>query len=155
MQQVTQAYVVLLSSQFQRFCRDLHSEAVHSLAHQPGLGPLFPILRDRLIEGRKLDHGNPNAGNIGSDFGRFSLDFWERTRRLDRRNAARQSKLDELNRWRNAVAHQDFTSAALGGRIQPRFSDVRAWRSACEALAVAFDEVMRVYLQGVLGIAPW
>ena len=29
-----------------------------------------------ILFGRKLDHGNPNAGNLGADFGRLGLPFW-------------------------------------------------------------------------------
>ena len=38
-QQINQAYVVMVSSQFQRFCRDLHSEAVDHLTADPGPNP--------------------------------------------------------------------------------------------------------------------
>lgn len=44
-QQINQAYVVLLSSQFQRFCRDLHSDAVDYLAAQPALAAVAPLLK--------------------------------------------------------------------------------------------------------------
>lgn len=68
--QVNHAYVALLSSQFQGFCRDLHTEAVAFIV---GAAPavLRPIFRNTLVQGRKLDHGNPNPGNLGSDFGRL------------------------------------------------------------------------------------
>jgi len=34
--------------------------------------------------------------------------------------------LDELNRWRNAIAHQDFDPAALGGRVRMDWGGVEA-----------------------------
>lgn len=74
-QQINQAHVVLLSSQFQRFCRDLHTECIEYLSNDPALGARGLILRSRLTAGRKLDSGNPNPGNIGSDFGRFGVQF--------------------------------------------------------------------------------
>src|SRR5437660_12811855 len=59
-QQINQAYAVLLSSQFQGFCRDLHDECVRHLV----AAVVFPVLRanymDNLRFGRKLDVGNPN-----------------------------------------------------------------------------------------------
>src|SRR5437667_1587414 len=70
-QQINQAYAVLLAGQFQRFCRDLHSETVDHLTAiipHPVIADLF---RSRMTEGRKLDRMNANASNIGSDFGRF------------------------------------------------------------------------------------
>jgi hypothetical protein len=32
---------------------------------------------------------------------------------LDVRNASRQDRLEELNLWRNAIAHQDFSHPAI------------------------------------------
>ena len=154
-QQINQAYAVLLSSQFQRFCRDLHTECVDYLTSDPAHSKLNPILSARLTEGRKLDSGNPNAGNIGSDFGRFDVDFWDRVRALDRRNEQRRRRLEELNLWRNAIAHQDFRDRRLGGRTTLRLADVRAWRTTCEFLAVAFDRTMHIYFLSTFGAAPW
>src|SRR6266404_4084677 len=73
-QQINRAYATLLSSQFQGFCRDLHSECVDhilNMVHPPGLRNL---LRTQFIWARTLDKGNPNPGNIGSDFNRFGID---------------------------------------------------------------------------------
>lgn len=107
-QQINQAYVLLLSAQFQRFCRDLHTECVGRLLEHPSLVPFESFLYLRLTEGRKLDAGNPNPGNIGSDFGRLGIEFWDEVRRTDRHAKRRLEELETLNRWRNAVAHQDF-----------------------------------------------
>lgn len=153
--QVNHAYVVLLCSHFQRFCRDLYSESVDHLINQPAYASLVPVLRSSLIAGLKLGIGNANPGNIGADFGRLGIDFWDQVRKRDRRNRMRQHRLDDLNRWRNAVAHQDFTNPLIGGREEIRISEVRAWRSVCECLALEFDRVMGVYLQSITGVSPW
>jgi hypothetical protein len=153
--QVNHAYVVLLCSHFQRFCRDLHTEAADFLAGQALYAPVNAILHTRLIEGRRLSSGNANPGNLGSDFGRFGIDFWGEVRRRDRRNGARQKKLADLHVWRNAIAHQDFTSPELGGREILRVHEIRRWRGVCERLAVEFDWVMGVYLSSVIGVPPW
>ena len=70
-QQINQAYLVMLSGQFQGFCRDLHSEAADVIAGSITPSLLQPVFRARLTEGRKLDSGNPTPGNLGSDFGRL------------------------------------------------------------------------------------
>lgn len=76
-QQINQAYAVLLSSQFQGFCRDLHSEAVDHICGPVGAGNIrMFLLRMRLTIGRKLDAGNPNPSNLGSDFGFFDMELW-------------------------------------------------------------------------------
>jgi hypothetical protein len=73
-EQVNNAYAVLLSSQFQKFCRDLHSEAADYVARQVPMA-IRTIVLSRFTESRKLDSGNPNPWNLGADFGRFGLPF--------------------------------------------------------------------------------
>ena len=60
-----------------------------------------------LVQNRKLDSGNPNPGNLGSDFNRFGLEFWDAVDQLDVRNPDRRGELQELNVMRNAIAHHD------------------------------------------------
>ncbi|MSP55958.1 MAG: hypothetical protein EXR69_10200 [Myxococcales bacterium] len=158
-EQVIQAYAMLLSSHFQRFCRDLHSEAIeHVCAEVPTVWVQW-MLRARLIEGRKLDTGNPNPGNIGSDFKRFGLELWPSMVALNAHTAGQKLLLEQLNRWRNAIAHQDFTSPTdldLGaGRVDLRLADVDAWRAACAQLAATMDAAVGAWLAGLAGRPPW
>ena len=156
-QQINHAYVMLLSGQFQGFCRDLHSECVDHLLN--AAAPLAPtlqiVIRAEFRRDRKLDRGNPSADNIGSDFGRLGVAFWDDVRALDKRNKRRQKHLERMNEWRNAIAHQDFNPAKLGGKTTVRLAEVKRWHAACDGLARAFDEVMRVYLSTVFGASPW
>lgn len=62
-QQINQAYTVLLSSRFQRFCRDLHSEAVDHLASVIAPQLLSDIFRSRLM-------GEPQIGRWQSKSGK-------------------------------------------------------------------------------------
>jgi hypothetical protein len=153
-QQINQAYAVLLSSQFQRFCRDLHSEIAGFLAARVTDGKIRRILYAELTRGRKLDAGNPNPGNIGSDFERFELDLWPKVQATPRNNV-RKKHLETLNAWRNAIAHQDFNPAKLGGRTELRLQDVRVWRTACSGLAVEFDRAAFSHLTTISGSPPW
>jgi hypothetical protein len=155
-QQINQAYAMLLSSQFQSFCRNLHSEAVDHVCGPVGAGgPRLDLLRLRLMAGRKLDKGNPNPGNIGEDFWFFDLDLWDAVRRRGSLNRRRQQYLEELNVWRNAIAHQDFTDQRLRGRTAIRLGDVQSWRRACDALAVEFDAAVGAHLRTIVGANPW
>lgn len=159
-QQINQAYVVMISSQFQRFCRDLHSEAVDYITtdHGPNPNPRYVLLRMRLTENRKLDSGNPNAGNLGLDFGRFGFaaGFWEEARKPDPTRARQlHDELEELNAWRNAIAHQSLDPGKLGGRATVRLADARKWRRTCRALAISFDQVVKQRLTAILGVVPW
>ena len=150
-EQINYAYAIILSSQFQGYCRDLHSECANDLV-QSVAGPLRTTLLAALVKNRKLDRGNPNPGNIGSDFNSFGLIFWDEVKSLDLRNQARQNRLGELNEWRNAIAHQDFTKLPEGPQLQ--LKRVKTWRAACDQLAVAFDDVMRRHIQTLNGAFP-
>ena len=154
-QQVNHAWAMLLSSHFQGFCRDLHTQALDSL-----LGVTRPekwqgALRLAFLSNRALDRGNPHAGAIGHDFNGLGMAFWELVDAVDKRNRRRRSLLDELNRWRNAIAHQDFDPAALGGRTTVTLGMIRSWRSACDTLAVSFDLVVWRYAAKITDTVPW
>src|SRR5262249_15058203 len=137
-QQINYSYTTLLSSHFQGFCRDLHSECVdHILAIVPTQLRVF--LRTHLIWNRSLDRGNPHPGALGSDFNRLGVDLWTEVYALDARNERRREILQELVDWRNAIAHQDFDPLAPGGVPTLHLVRVRGWRSAANGLARYFD----------------
>ena len=106
--QINHAYTMMLSSHFQGFCRDLHSESVDRIARAIAEASIRSVVRAEFTFGRKLDRGNPNPGNIGSDFNRLGLQFWDLVRAQNRWNDRRKFYLENLNDWRNAIAHQDF-----------------------------------------------
>lgn len=154
-QQINNAYAMLLSSQFQGFCRALHSEAVDVLVNAITPAALQQAVRIRFTDNRKLDQGNPNPGNLGSDFGRFQFNFWNDVNALEAANLARQALLQELCEWRNAIAHQQFDPAKLGGRTTLQLGQVRRWRGACNGLARSFDQAMSARLAVLVGHSPW
>ena len=73
-QNLSRTYTVMLSAEFQGFCKDLHRECAE---HFVSLTP--PIIRDVVLQQflaqRLLDRGNPNPGNIGADFNRLGLNY--------------------------------------------------------------------------------
>lgn len=161
-EQINHAYAVLLASQFQGFCRDLHSECVDFIIQ--GLVPvvatapagfLQSVLQGVLVLGRQLDKGNANPGNIGADFNRFGLQFWEQVYREDSGNVRRRELLEELNSWRNAIVHQDFDPSKLGGTTTLHLAHIRQWRRACDGLTLSFDNVMHQHIATATGSAPW
>lgn len=113
------------------------------------------LLGGELGSHRRLDRGNANSASIDADFARLGLRIWDAVKALDPRNAARKELIDELNTWRNAIAHQDFNPVKLGGRTTLRLSHVNGWRGACNQLARAFDAVTRAHLSTLLGSHPW
>ncbi len=151
--QLNHAYAMLVSSQFQRFCRDLHTEAVSALVQGGAQGPFQAIARAMLTQGRLLDRGNPNAGNLGADYGRLGMQFWNDVKAHHHRNGDRKDLLGELTQWRNAIAHQDFSS--IGGGTSLHLSKVRSWRTACSGLAVSMDVVVADHVLRMVGQRPW
>jgi hypothetical protein len=154
-QQYIRSYAVLLSSEFQGFCRELHSECAERLINSVGLLALRSVFRGQCLHGRKLDVGNPSPGNLGADFNRYEVDFWPAVLALDPAHAARRHRLAMLNSWRNAIAHHAYNPADLGGTTTLAILQVRDWRTDCDAFAVAFDTVMRDHLLTIMGVAPW
>ncbi|NLS98265.1 MAG: hypothetical protein GXX96_39550 [Planctomycetaceae bacterium] len=154
-EQINHAYTMLLSSQFQGFCRDLHSEAVDHIVRSVTPVPLQAVVRADFMLHRKLDSGNPNPSNIGADFNRLGLRFFDQIRARSRWNIGRIDHLEDLNRWRNAIAHQAFDPAKLGGIIHLRLAMVKQWRAACEQLAVVFDDVLGDHVVHIAGVRPW
>lgn len=152
--QLNNAYTLILSSQFQGFARDLHSEAVDLLVASISPSSLRRMLDSEFTFGRRLDQGNPTPGNIGSDFGRISPLFWSRVDADDERNRARRNSLEQLVKWRNAIAHQDIDPAILIPS-SVRLETVRTWRRACNGLARSFDRVLQSHLETLLGSVPW
>ena len=155
-QQINHAYAILLSAQFQGFCRDLHTECINLLVRAMTAPPIRATIRAEFLLNRKIDRGNPSPGNIGADYNRLGIDFWPEVGGYHARNADRRATLEELNSWRNAIAHQDFVGVAIpSGRTGLHLADVVAWRRVCDGLVKSFDEVMRVYLRRTMGSSPW
>jgi hypothetical protein len=153
--EINHAYAVLVASQFQRFCRDLHTEAVEHIVAHIASPAVQSILRTRLLEGRKLDQGNPNPSNLGSDFGRFGFTFWTAVRGSHARSRSWQTLLDDLTTWRNAIAHQDFAGATLTPPPPLQLRHVERWRSACRSLAKQFNIIVRDQVAVLVGKPPW
>lgn len=156
-QQMKRAYVILLAAQFQRFCADLHAECVDVMVE--GVSPnLKLIVVSNFLQGRQLDKGNAQPGNLGSDFGRLGVQLWPELKRWNPRSVAFQDLLLQLNIWRNAIARDDFSATSFfpkGSNTTLRSSLVRKWRQACNQIALGMDIVMRDYVFGIKGALPW
>jgi hypothetical protein len=155
--QINHALVVQLASQFQRFCRDLHGLCADVVvasappAYRAALHLAFTVAR-------KLDRQNATSGTLGDDFGRFGLAFWSKVDSLGPQYAVRRHRLDQLNAWRNAIAHQDFRRVGTDSLTQdtrPDLPTFRLWRSAVDQLAAGIDRTMHRELTAVIGAGPW
>jgi len=157
--QINGAYILMLASQFQMFCRNLHSEAATAMAGVIAAGQLRDAVIAAMTQGRWLDRGNAEPRNIGKDFARIKMAFWVQVDALDVRNAARRARLRQLNIWRNGFAHQDFDfsvedQAATNG-TRPTMPFIRIWRRACDNLVDEFDSAVAAHLTTLTGTPPW
>lgn len=153
-EQINHVYVVTLSGEFQAFCRDLHNECSGLLTRTIQNAGLRNLTLDLLSTGLKLSQGNANASTVGSDFGRFGLKFWDRVNGEYAHGTIWQTRLEQLNGWRNAVVHQDFSSRNVGAIARLTLPQAREWRRTCNGLARAFDRIMRDHLAAVIGQTP-
>jgi hypothetical protein len=158
-QQLVDAYILLLAGQFQLYCRTLHAEAADIVVGHVQPASAGVIMRALLVSRRQLDRANAHPAALDADFGLLDVDLWTELTRLDRRNHLRRRRLDQLNVWRNAIAHQAYPLAqgnsakAAGTARTLRWA--RRWRSNCSALAHQMDTIVRTRLTNLLGTRPW
>ncbi len=156
--QINASLVVQVAAHFQLFCRNLHTEAVESLAEAAPDG-YRTMLRVAFTEHRGLDRRNASVQTIGEDFGRFDLSLWKKADAMSSRTATRRIRLEQLMAWRNAVVHQDFAfspqqSALLAG-TSLTLAWVGRWRSACDGLTWTLDRAVCAHIRTATGTAPW
>lgn len=159
-EQVNWALILRLAGEFQGFARDLHDEAVDFFA--TSAAPANPALaqqtRSLLTRNRQLDKGNAQPSSLGADFGVFGMLLWNDLRAADRWTENRHVHLEQLNRARNAIAH-DLAGelAQLRSEGYPcTLKNVRRSRSALDGLASTMDAAVSSYLATLFGGAnPW
>lgn len=152
--QLNRAYILLLAAEFQGFCRKLHDECAAIIASASPAG-VRELVLENLGFGRQLDRGNATPGSLGADFGWLGIKFWPELVRRDKKAVVWQRQLDELNGWRNAIAHDNFNPPRPGDTIGLRLDRVRRYRRACRRLARAFDSLLFDHLSARLGRSPW
>ena len=92
-QQINQAYALLVASQFQGFCRDLHTESVARLIAFINPHALVRhLVQARFTKGRQLDSRNAQPGSLGSDFGLLGIDFWDVVEKHHPKNKDRKER---------------------------------------------------------------
>jgi hypothetical protein len=158
-QQLVDAYIVLLAGQFQRYCRSLHKEAVELAANSLQPAGAGVVMRHVLMRRRQLDRGNAHSAALVADFGWLAKDFWADLAQQDPRNGRRRHRLEQLNAWRNAVAHQTLpptgATVALVMGTARTLRWTRVWRANCSALAQQLDTFVRKGLTMHFGVARW
>jgi hypothetical protein len=81
-------------------------------------------------------------------------ELWNDVGLVDHRKAQRSAALNNLNDWRNAIAHQDW-SGVPNQNPALQLRQVNAWHSACAGLAASFDAAVGQHLAAMVGQQPW
>jgi hypothetical protein len=158
--ELNQALILRLASEFQGFARDLHDEAGVFVVERvaPGDSRVQDSLRIPYTFNRKLNQGNADPGTLGSDFGLFGIALWAQLQaRFQHRAKDWNQKLAALNMARNGIVHDD---AAKVARVQSdgwpfTLRSVDRWKAALDALARGMDQVVGGQLKLVYGTSPW
>ena len=157
-QQLVDAYILLVAGHFQLYCRSLHDEAVGVAAGCVRPAGAVAIVNE-LVRGRLLDRGNAQPSALAADFRWLDEELWSELVKLDARNRPRRERLDQLNVWRNAIAHQALPlssgNAAKAAGTARTLRWTRVWRANCSALARQLDSFVKVKLTAMLGSPPW
>jgi hypothetical protein len=157
-EQLNRGYLLLLAAHFQRYCRDLHSEASAFLAAHSSPVQFRDDLLELLTRDRSLDRANPRPATLGSDFGRLGLDLWDQAYRESATNQARNSELERLLDWRNSIAHGNPLPPVTGGAApsaSTTLRQVKHWRAMCARLVISFDRIVGSHLERMTGQRPW
>ena len=159
-EELNQALILRLASEFQGFARDLHDEAGVFVAGRlaPGNPQLQDVLQLPYTVNRKLNQGNADPGTLGNDFGLFGLVLWTALQaRYPARAKGWNQKLSALNMARNGIVHDDGAKIA---RVQAdgwplTLQSVDRWKSALDGLTQGIDRVVGGHLKLVYGTQPW
>lgn len=156
-QELNYAYVLRLCAHFQAYARSLHADAAQAVLDALGPPPSIAAMLDaNLSFARQLDRRNAQPATLSADFRRLDIELWPAVEFADPANAARRRRLDELNAWRNAIAHNDI-DGRRAELVPQELTAVacREWRIALAGLAKAFDRALTEHLQTLIGACPW
>lgn len=107
-------------------------------------------IQNQFLAELQLTRHNPTMRVIRNDFERFGfvLNFPASV-------AQDITYLDHLNHWRNTSAHARTDPPPISIPQVLVLTDLQRWRTACNALAGALDDIMYAELQRILGTPPW
>ena len=154
------ALLTRLAAEFQGYCRDLHDGAIdHIVANltPSGGSGLLLVTRSAFITGRSLDKGNPNWGNLCSDFKRIGLTLADSLETAYPRSYNDWiTSVGRLMEARNAIAHGNEKEILACRQTQPlTLRTFRQWRGRLMRLAVSVDGLVGAHLNSLTGVKAW
>jgi hypothetical protein len=159
-QQLNEALVLRIVSEFQGFVRDLLDLATIKMIRGAGCSAQFqPQLISAATRDRMIDRGNPHLDAVATDVGRLGIGQLRSQMQVkNNHHALDVPALKDLVELRNALAHDDqdkvLTLAKAG--VRPTMGYVRASHSVLTRHARALDRVVWDYLVVLFPSAdPW
>lgn len=157
--ELNHALIARLASQLQGFSRDLHDEVIDCLltgATVPDAA-IRQVFRTRLEDGRFVDKGNANPGNLGTDFLRLGITLWPDIYAAYPFKGPHWNKeLDWLNLARNGIAHNDVVKITAARGVHPlTLATFKRVRGVLGQFCAGMDVVVGTYLKAVTGVTPW
>jgi hypothetical protein len=157
-QRFNHVLLLALMAQFQGYARDLHDEAVDTYVDATVDAHARQPIRAVMVQGRKLDVGNPRKSALGADFSVIGMTFVATMKASGTLTERRLEALDYLVDLRNAVAHGNESEVdawrACGIELNKRA--FRRYRQGLHALAGTMDSVVANHLRVLLNIpSPW
>jgi hypothetical protein len=152
----TRALVLIVASEFQGFCRDLHDDAAEAIAR--GVVSDDRRIRDIIISGLTVNRGLNRRGadvqTLEDDFLRLGMALWPS---LSKQHPIAApvwlEALRYLHKARNGVVHDDLTSVAIaqaaGWTLQ--IDTVRRWRKLVNEIAEAMGCIVNQELAESFG----
>lgn len=158
--ELDQALVLRVASEFQGFARDLHDEAIELIgeAVAPGDRHRQLLLGLPYQAARRLDPGNTDVRALSQDFKLFGLTLWSDLEQGDPSQAAGwKAAVEALNTARNGLAHDDAAKIQASERAgwPVSLASVQRWRESLDGLVAAMDHVVGTHLTAKFATAPW
>ena len=159
-QQLDDALVLRLVTEFQGFVRDLLFEAMSKMIEGSGCLEQYRYqILSAAMEHRMIDRGNPRLDAIAADASRLGISHLRsRMEANNTRHAADAAALANLVELRNALVHDDRDKVLELSQIGVRSTysyGRRAW-AVIDRHARALDHVVWDHLASVFpGVDPW
>lgn len=159
-EQINEALVLRVTTEFQGFVRDLLDLAVIRLVRGSGCAvPFQAQVITAATRNRMIDRGNPHLDAIREDFGRLGLTgLGAQLAVTNTSHAADVSSLKQLVELRNALAHDDRDKLLTLERqgIRATRAQATAARASLGRMARALDKLVWDHLLSLFPTSdPW
>lgn len=156
----THALILRLASEFQGFCRDLHTDASKAVAR--ALAASDEEIRLLILVGlttdRSLNRSSADPQTLAKDFARFRITLWVALEERHPRSVPLWHEgLRYLHLARNGVVHDDLGKLASvqAEGWELKLGTVVRWRNLLDEIVTAMDDVVSTAIADLFGNIRW